>query len=97
MTHLAGEGTLTSPRWQNIGWAVEANRYAGRTADVLVTVQLLPPGTRNLKQWNQLDFKLARRFRFGRIELNLSVDVYNLINSSVVTTVLDIHGRCGTY
>jgi hypothetical protein len=64
-------------------WAVPATLFpGGRTAPV--TVNLIAPGTEYLKRWNQLDINLKRPLQLGRFEVQASLDVFNLLNSSVV-------------
>ena len=74
-----------------VTWAVPANLFPGGRTQA-VTVALIPPGTSYLERWNQLDMNLKRSFRFGNVEMRPSVDVYNLLNSSVVLTELQAYG-----
>jgi hypothetical protein len=53
---------------------------------------LVAPGTKYLKRWNQVDVNLKKSFRAGRLELRPSIDIYNLLNSSVVLTELQVFG-----
>ena len=62
----------------------------GRTE--VVNVNLIPPGTDYLEQWNQLDFNLKRQFKVGRFEMLPSIDIFNLTNSSVVLTQFQAFG-----
>jgi hypothetical protein len=72
-------------------WAVPANLFPGGRTQA-VTVALIPPGTAFLERWNQLDVNLKRSFRIANLELRPSVDVYNLLNSSVVLSELQVYG-----
>ena len=54
----------------------------GRTQSV--TLPLVAPGVKFLERWNQLDVSIKRIFRFGSIELQPTLEVFNLLNSSVV-------------
>jgi hypothetical protein len=77
--------------WQEVEWPVPANLFpGGRT--VPVTAELIPPGTKYLKRWNQLDVSLKRRFRMTKAEILPSLDLYNLNNSSVVLTEVETFG-----
>jgi hypothetical protein len=49
-----------------------------------VTVNLIAPGTKYLKRWNQLDLSLRRVFSVGKVRLDASLDVFNMLNSNVV-------------
>ncbi len=62
----------------------------GRT--VPVTVDLIPPGTKFLDRWNQLDISVKRRFRMGGVATLPSIDIYNLNNSGVVLTEQETFG-----
>jgi hypothetical protein len=74
-----------------VNWAVPPNLFPrGRTQPV--TVPLIPPGTKYLERWNQVDVNLKRTIRVGGIEMLPSVDVYNVFNSSVVLTELQTFG-----
>lgn len=66
-----------------VNWAVPANLFpGGRTQSV--TVNLVPPGSKYLDRWNELDLSLRRVFRFGRIRLDGALDIFNALNSNVV-------------
>jgi hypothetical protein len=74
-----------------VNWAVPVNQFPGGRTEP-VTVNLVPPGTRYLKQWNQVDINVKRIIRVGRFEMQPSLDIFNLINSSVVLTQLQAFG-----
>ena len=74
-----------------VNWAVPPALFPGGRTEV-VNVNLIPPGTDYLEQWNQLDFNLKRQFKVGRFEMLPSVDVFNLTNSSVVLTQFQAFG-----
>jgi len=66
-----------------VNWAVPANLFpGGRTQSV--TVNLVPPGSKYLDRWNELDLSLRRVFRFGRVRLDGALDIFNALNSNVV-------------
>jgi hypothetical protein len=68
----------------SVNWIVPVNVFpGGRTQSV--TVPLIPPGTSFFKRWNQLDITVRRSFRRGRVEITPAVDLFNALNSSVVT------------
>jgi Carboxypeptidase regulatory-like domain len=50
------------------------------------TVNLIQPGTLYGDRINELDFKLAKVFRFGHTRLNAGGEVYNSLNSNSVLT-----------
>ena len=49
-----------------------------------VTVNLVEPGSMYGDRINQLDLRIAKRFRVGRSRTTLGLDVYNALNSSAV-------------
>ncbi len=51
-----------------------------------VTVNLVEPGTLYGARQNNLDMRIAKILRFGSTRAQLGVDVYNLLNTDVVTT-----------
>ena len=64
-------------------WVVPANLFpGGRTQSV--TVPLIPPGTKYLKRWSQLDLSARKGFTFGRQRFEASLDMFNALNSNVV-------------
>jgi hypothetical protein len=79
-------GAPNLPGWAgplNALWTVPANLFPGGRNEV-VTAQLIPPGSQYLKRWNQLDLNIKRVFRMRRFEVQPAVEIYNLLNSSVV-------------
>jgi hypothetical protein len=50
-----------------------------------VTVNLVEPGTLYGARQNNIDLRVAKILRFGRTRAQFGVDVYNLLNSDVVT------------
>ena len=51
-----------------------------------VTVNLIPPGTLYSDRLNNIDFRVAKIFRYGRTRTQVGIDVYNVTNSDAVTT-----------
>jgi hypothetical protein len=51
-----------------------------------VTVNLIPTGSLQGDRTNQIDLRAGKIVRFDRFRANLSVDVYNLLNSSRIGT-----------
>ena len=67
----------------NVNWAVPASLFpGGRTRSV--TVKLIPPGSKYLERWNQLDLQLKRVFSTGRVQFEPGIDIYNVFNGNVV-------------
>jgi len=50
-----------------------------------VTVNLVEPGTLYGARQNNIDLRVAKILRFGKTRAQFGVDVYNLLNSDVVT------------
>jgi hypothetical protein len=51
-----------------------------------VTVNLIEPGTLYGDRINQLDFRISKSFRFGRIRPRVAVDLLNVLNANPVLT-----------
>jgi hypothetical protein len=66
-------------------WAVPTNLFPGGRTQA-VTVNLIPPGSKYLKRWNQLDLSARRVFRFGKVQLDAALEIFNSLNSNVVLT-----------
>jgi hypothetical protein len=57
----------------------------GALPNGFTTVSLIPPGTTYYDRINQLDLRLGKILRYGRYRANLSLDLYNVFNKSIVT------------
>jgi hypothetical protein len=57
-----------------------------------VTVNLIPPQTVFGERINQVDFRVAKLFRFGRSRAQIGVDIFNLLNSNVAQGYLQTFG-----
>jgi hypothetical protein len=68
-----------------VNWAVPSNLFPGGRTQA-VTVNLVPPGSKYLNRWNQLDLSVRRVFRLGRTRLDGALDIFNALNSNVVLT-----------
>jgi hypothetical protein len=64
-------------------WAVPPEVFPISRTEV-VAVPLIAPGTQYLKRWNQLDLSIRRTFTFGRYQMQPALEMYNILNSSVV-------------
>jgi len=51
-----------------------------------VTVNLVQPATLWAERRNNIDFRVAKIFRYGRTRSQVGIDIYNLTNTDVVTT-----------
>ena len=66
----------------SVNWAVPLALLPNKSATV--TVPIIAPGTSYLPRWNQLDVHFTREIRAGRFAVRPTVEVFNLLNSSVV-------------
>jgi len=57
-----------------------------------VTVNLIAPQTVFGERINQVDFRVAKLFRFGRSRAQVGVDIFNLMNSNVAQGYLQTFG-----
>lgn len=58
-----------------------------------LSINLLKPGEMRGERVNQIDFRVGKRLRYGRMRSNISVDIYNLLNPD---TILNQSGTFGT-
>jgi carboxypeptidase family protein len=66
-----------------VNWSVPANLFpGGRTQSV--TVNLVPPGSKYLDRWNQLDLSFRKVFKIGKYRVDGAMDMFNALNSNVV-------------
>jgi hypothetical protein len=77
--------SLLSYPGQGLGitWPVPANLFPGGRTQA-VNVPLIAPGTKFLNRWNQMDIAIKKAVRVGRVQLRPQVEIFNLLNSSVV-------------
>src|SRR5262249_12612526 len=54
--------------------------------NVSPTINLIQPGTLYGDRVNELDFKIAKIFRFGGTRLNAGLEIYNALNANAVLT-----------
>jgi hypothetical protein len=68
-------------------WIVAGPQPLGRplTGASNVTVNLIPPYTMFADRRNNMDFRVAKIVRFGGKRAQVGVDMYNLLNTDVVT------------
>jgi hypothetical protein len=52
-----------------------------------VTVNIVEPGTMDGERMNQLDLRVGKILRFGRMRATTSVDLYNVLNANPVLTL----------
>ncbi|MBI3493471.1 MAG: TonB-dependent receptor [Acidobacteria bacterium] len=73
-------------------WDVPASVFPNGRRTVPVQVRLTPPGTKYLDRWNQVDVAFKKNFRLGGYQFTAQADVYNALNSSVVTLQTEVFG-----
>ena len=85
-----------SGTWASVPGDEQAANYTVTNADALpslgrnlsagnVTVNLLQPATVYAERRNNIDFRVAKIFRYGRTRSQVGLDIYNLTNTDVVT------------
>jgi hypothetical protein len=55
-------------------------------------VELIQPGSVYAPRQQQVDFRISKRFRFGRNRLMANVDVFNVFNAAGTTTLNTTYG-----
>lgn len=66
-------------------WDVPASVFPNRQRTVQTRVALTAPGTKYLPRWNQVDISFKKNFKMGGYTFTPQADVYNALNSSVIT------------
>jgi hypothetical protein len=66
-----------------VNYSVPSSLFPGGRTQA-VTVNLVPPGSKYLHRWNQLDVSFRKVFRVGKVSFDGALDVFNLLNSNVV-------------
>jgi len=66
-----------------VNWAVPSNLFPGGRTQA-VTVNLVPPGSKYLNRWNQLDLSVRRTFQVGKARLDGALEMFNALNTDVV-------------
>jgi len=57
-----------------------------------VTVDLIAPGTMYAARLNQIDLRIGKILRIGRIRATPTLDLYNLLNASTVLSQSNVYG-----
>jgi hypothetical protein len=91
-----------SGTYQNLAGPQILANYVASNAEVLpslgrnlaggarnVTVPLIAPGTMYGSRINQLDLRVAKILRLGRLRATPGLDIYNLLNANPVLAVSD--------
>ena len=86
-TFRSDQGGLLAANWTIPLSTAQAGGLVGTFANnVSPTVNLVQPGTLYGDRVNELDFKLAKIFRFGGTRLNAGLEVYNALNAAATLT-----------
>jgi len=67
-----------------VNWTVPASVFPGGQRTQSVVVNLVPPGSKYLNRWNQLDLSLRRLFNVHRVRFDAGLDIFNALNANVV-------------
>src|SRR5262249_27446900 len=57
-----------------------------QAAGTTLPIDLIAPGQVWGDRVNELDFRVAKILRFGRMRYNVGIDVYNVLNSNAILT-----------
>ncbi|MGE3512396.1 MAG: hypothetical protein AB7N65_26320, partial [Vicinamibacterales bacterium] len=75
----------------SVSWPVPPNLFPGGRTQV-VNAALISPGTKFLERWNQVDIAIKKSLRFGRTDIRPQLELFNLLNSSVVLSEIQTFG-----
>jgi hypothetical protein len=84
-TIRSDQGSQLAANWAapNSAIAPSLGRNLSNSAPT-ATVNLITPGTLYGDRVNELDLRLAKNIRIGRVRTNVGVDIYNVFNSAAV-------------
>jgi hypothetical protein len=74
-----------------VSWPVPISVFPGGRTQA-VNVALIPPGTKFLERWNQLDIALKKSVRARGLELRPQIEIFNVLNSGVVLSEIQTFG-----
>ncbi len=78
-----GNGATNTP-WRNVDYIVNKSIAPG-LVQTQEHIPLIAPGTKYLDRWNQLDLRLAKKFKFWESAYwQVQADLFNSLNSHVV-------------
>jgi hypothetical protein len=72
--------------------APSLGRNLASGAAATATIDLVPPGTMFIERLYQVDFRLAKMFRFGRNKVQANFDLYNALNASTILSQNNVFG-----
>src|SRR5919198_3682549 len=79
-----------------VNWSVDRTLFRTLTGGALtqssVTVPLVPPGSKQLDRYSQLDVRLKRRFTVSGLQLEAQADAYNALNTGAVLNRVQTYG-----
>ena len=83
---------VTATPWLNVDYIVNKSIAPGlsQTQEIIT---LIPPGSKYLDRWNQLDLRVAKKFRFREtVSWQVQADLFNSLNSHVVISQNQTYG-----
>jgi hypothetical protein len=79
-----------------INWSVDRTLFRTLTGGSLtqssVTVPLIPPGSKQLDRYSQLDLRFKRRIRVSGIQFEAQADAYNALNTGAILNRVQTFG-----
>jgi hypothetical protein len=86
-----GNGATNTP-WLNVNYIVNKSIAPG-LVQTQENIPLIAPGTKYLDRWNQLDLRLAKKFRIREtLSWQVQADLFNSLNSHVVISQNQTYG-----
>jgi hypothetical protein len=66
-----------------VSWGPATSLFPGGRTTAVTVNTVIPPGTKYLKRWNQLDLGFKKVLLVRRTRVEAALDIFNLMNSSV--------------
>jgi hypothetical protein len=98
-TWRSNPGDDISANWNGVNNTVAnagPQRLGRGLSDGNVTVNLIEPFTLFADRQNVLDFRVAKIFRYGRTRTQVGLDLYNALNTDVVTSRTETYSPTST-
>jgi hypothetical protein len=98
-TWRSNPGSDIAANWNQVNNTVAnagPQRLGRNLSDGTVTVNLIQPHTLFADRQNVFDFRVAKIIRFGRMRTQVGVDIYNALNTDVVTSQTETYSPTTT-
>ena len=87
LTFRSDQGAVLAANWNApVASVTEALGRPAVGVGSTISINLLAPGEKWGDRVNEIDFRVAKILRFGRMRTNIGIDVFNVLNSDAILT-----------